>query len=93
MTSLLCLSIQWGRISNPFLVGDQLQSDIDNLIAGWCKRWPVVIGKAQGIDDIPAHRKPCQPRDRERLYHLIAETTGTIGSLVERWHQSARLSI
>ena len=28
MTTLLCLSIQWGRISNPFLVGDQLQSYI-----------------------------------------------------------------
>ena len=26
------------------------------LIGGWCKRWPAVMGKLQGIDNIPAER-------------------------------------
>ena len=44
-----------------------------NLGAGWCKRGPAVIGKLQGVDDIPPEREPCQPWDSASLYYLIAQ--------------------
>lgn len=37
-----------------------------------CKPWPV-IGKLQGVDDIPPERQPRQPWDSAGLYHLIAQ--------------------
>ena len=50
-----------------------------NLIAGWCKRWPLVVGKLHGVDDVPAECKPSQPRDCEGLYNLIAKKQTKLG--------------
>ena len=40
---------------------------------------PIVIGKSQGVDDIPADRQSCQSRDCESLYHLVAEEQAPSG--------------
>ena len=42
-------------------------------------RGPAVIWKSQGVDDIPTHRKPCQSRDCERPYHLVAKGKSPLG--------------
>jgi hypothetical protein len=49
------------------------------LVRVWCKRCPTVIGKLQGVDDIPAERRSCQSRDGECLHYLIAHEEAPFG--------------
>ena len=37
------------------------------------QRWPTIVRKLQGIDEIPAEREPCQSRGCKCFYHLIAQ--------------------
>ena len=43
------------------------------------KRWQIIFGKPQGVDDLPANGKLRQPRNRKCPYHLIAKTEAPSG--------------